>query len=110
MRRLMVGVVMALCVVAASPALVPCGASAQMVPDSATAVVEQPAAASGEVSPAVAPTGLPPRAAPPRTMADKWPVFLVFVVTWIGIVGYLIVTGRRTGRLAAALAALEERR
>lgn len=54
--------------------------------------------------------GLPPRAAPPATMRAQWPVFLLFAVTWIGIVGYLVATGRRASRLAEDLAAREVRR
>lgn len=48
-------------------------------------------------------TGLPPRAVAPRTMEAHWPVFALFAVSWVGIIGYLIATGRRSARLAAAL-------
>ena len=46
---------------------------------------------------------LPPRPAPPRTMADLWPVFLLFVFSWVGIIAYLLASGRRVARLAARL-------
>lgn len=55
-------------------------------------------------------SGLPPRAIPPRTMAGHWPMFALFVATWIAIVGYLLISGRKVSRLAARLAALEEGR
>ena len=51
--------------------------------------------------------GLPPRAAPPRTMHEKWPVFVLFAASWVGIVAYLLVTGRRAERLARDVAARE---
>lgn len=59
----------------------------------------------------VAPTssGLPQRAAPPRTMADKWPVFVAFAVTWMGIIGYFLQGNRHSAALAKRLIAREER-
>ena len=45
-------------------------------------------------------SGLPRRAPPPRTMKDQWPVFAMLAVSWIGIVVYLLVIGRRSRRLA----------
>lgn len=57
-----------------------------------------------------APTGLPQWAPPPRTMEAHWPVFLLFGITWIAIVGYLMMTARRVSRFAEALRELEARR
>ena len=48
-------------------------------------------------------SGLPRRAPEPRTMAAYWPVFLVLSVTWIGFVGYMLLLGRRSSRLARSI-------
>lgn len=48
-------------------------------------------------------TGLPPRPAPPRTMEAHWPVFALFALSWVGIISFLIVTGRRSARLVSSL-------
>lgn len=77
------------------PAEVPAAAEASPTPPG---VAEQPS------------DGLPQRAAPPVTMRAQWPVFVLFALTWIGIVGYLVATGRRAARLADDLAAREVRR
>ena len=46
-------------------------------------------------------SGLPRRAPEPRTMRAQWPVFALLAVSWIGIVAYLLVIGRRSRRIAA---------
>lgn len=54
-------------------------------------------------------TGMPRSAAPPRTMEAYWPVFALFAVSWIGISAFLLMTGRRSARLAEALDGREAR-
>lgn len=63
-------------------------------------------AGAGEV---VVATGLPRRAAPPRTMEAHWPIFALFVASWIGIAVFLLLTGRRSARLVATLREREVR-
>jgi CcmD family protein len=36
-------------------------------------------------------------------MAAYWPVFLVLSVAWIGFVGYMLLLGRRSSRLARSI-------
>jgi CcmD family protein len=55
-------------------------------------------------------SGLPQRVPVPRTMAAHWPVFALFAASWIGIAGFLLVTGRRTSRLTSRLREREEAR
>ena len=71
------------------------------------AVVQAPAAqapaeARVEEAPAAGTvtSGLPRRAPEPRTMKAQWPVFALLAVSWIGIVAYLLVIGRRSRRIA----------
>jgi CcmD family protein len=45
-------------------------------------------------------SGLPRRAPEPRTMKAQWPVFALLAASWLGIVAYLLVIGRRSRRLA----------
>jgi hypothetical protein len=48
-------------------------------------------------------SGLSPRPADPRTLREFWPVFVGFVIAWLGIVGYLLVrVGRHHGAVARA--------
>lgn len=63
-------------------------------------------AGAGDV---VVANGLPRRAAPPRTMEAHWPIFGLFVASWIGIAVFLLMTGRRSTRLVAALREREVR-
>jgi hypothetical protein len=72
------------------------GAAALQAPPSAPAGADARAAA-----------GLPERAPAPRTMREHWPVFAGLALTWAGIIGYLLVVGRRSGRIAHALAQVE---
>ena len=56
----------------------------------------------GEEAPAAGAvtSGLPRRAPEPRTMKAQWPVFALLAVSWLGIVAYLLVIGRRSRRIA----------
>ena len=80
--------------------------------DSAAAVGAEDPAARVETqaqaqpeAPAVA--GLPRRVPQPRTMASEWPVYAGFSLTWIGIVAYMLLIGRRSRRVADAVTRLE---
>ncbi|MQA90827.1 MAG: hypothetical protein GEU90_11400 [Gemmatimonas sp.] len=53
-------------------------------------------------------TGLPQRAPDPRTLEAYWPVFAVFALTWIAIVGYWLTFGRRVLRIADELGEIAE--
>lgn len=55
-------------------------------------------------------SGLPRRAVPPPTMAAQWPIFALFAATWVAIVGYLLLSGRKVSRLAGRLAEREDGR
>ncbi|HEX6926202.1 MAG TPA: CcmD family protein [Longimicrobiaceae bacterium] len=85
------------------------GNAAPQLPSAAPAAEQGPAVQAESDGPQE-PTGLPPRAAPPRTMHAQWPVFGLFAVTWVAIIGYLIATGRRAERLAGELEVWEARR
>lgn len=87
---------------------VPSRAAAQMVL-SPVAVVAQvgDGAAGASVQPGG--SGLPARTPPPRTMSDRWPVFAVFTVVWLALVGYTLSFNGRLKRIAAGLAANETR-
>ncbi|MEX2584305.1 MAG: CcmD family protein [Gemmatimonadota bacterium] len=50
-----------------------------------------------------APMGLPQRAPVARTMADFWPVYAGFVVTWLVIVAYFLSLGRRISGVAESM-------
>lgn len=85
----------------------PSSAAAQTTGDSVSgATIEAP----GSEETRGTPTGLPRRVPVPRTMEAHWPVFGLFAASWIGIVGYLLVAGRRAGRLTRRLREVEERR
>jgi len=58
------------------------------------------------VAQARVPSGLPAREAPPRTLEAFWPVFVGFVLSWLGIVAYLLTFGRRLTRNSEVLAPL----
>lgn len=95
--------------------LSPYDAHAQAAADSALlsslgAAVEAQEAAGEATVAAPTSSGLPQRAAPPRTMSDKWPVFIAFAVTWIGIIGYFLQGNRHSAGLAKRLIAREEER
>jgi hypothetical protein len=60
--------------------------------------------------PATSSSGLPRRPPDPRTLAEYWPVFAGFSLTWAAIVGYLVLLGRPFSRTARAIHLLEERR
>lgn len=73
----------------------------------AGAVLEEPTTLQPAAPPPTVGRGLPPRAAPPRTMAAHWPMFALFAATWVAIVGYLVLSGRKVSRLAARVAEQE---
>jgi len=74
---------------------------------------QEPAAGGTDLPAASAQTegstvvGIPRRAPQPRTMAAEWPVYAAFSLTWVGIVAYMLVIGRRSRRVAAAVERLE---
>jgi CcmD family protein len=68
------------------------------------APAEAAAAASTAPSPADAP--LPGRTAPPRTLRAYWHVFAAFTVAWALLFGYVVLLGRRFGRMERDLAGL----
>lgn len=106
MRRF--GLVMAFVLAAMSaPPVAPAAAQVRADEPAAPAVVETEAVAPAEVG---AGFTLPPRPAPPRTMEALWPVFVLFVVSWLGIIVYLLAGGRRVARLAARFEELEGER
>ena len=67
-----------------------------------TAPAQAPAEARVGEAPAAGTvtSGLPRRAPEPRTMKAQWPVFALLAVSWVGIVAYLLVIGRRSRRIA----------
>jgi hypothetical protein len=87
-----------------SVAQTPAGSAGEARP-AAEALVAQTGASDGQTLP----SGLPARTPPPRTMKAYWPVFVVLAGSWIGIIGFLLASGRRAGRLAERVAGLEER-
>lgn len=60
----------------------------------------------GEIAMATQDSGLPERLPPPRTMRDYWPVFALFSVVWLGIVGYVLTFNGRLKRMASRLGGL----
>lgn len=48
-------------------------------------------------------SGLPERVPPPRTMRDYWPVFALFSIVWLGIVGYVLTFNGKLKRMASQL-------
>ena len=87
----------------------PSGAAAQIVvaPVAVVAQAGDDGAAGASVQPGG--SGLPARTPPPRTMSDRWPVFAVFAIVWVALVGYTLSFNGRLKRIAAALAANETR-
>lgn len=109
MSAFMPTAVLALMLAIASPQL---PATDEAVSPTGTDSVPSAVVAADQVAPTAAgsPGGLPPRPMAPRTMADFWPVFLFFALTWAGILGYLMAAGRRVRRLGERLGDLEEPR
>lgn len=103
MRRIWLAIMVAIVAVAgAGAAQAQAGGNEPAVP----VVAEEEAVVPGETGAAFA---LPPRPAPPRTMAALWPVFALFVASWLAIIAYLLVSGRRVAQLAARFEELEGR-
>lgn len=106
---------MSAALVCGAAAVSPPSLSAQAAADSTVVEAqgvgaEAPAGVGDAAAATPTSSGLPQRAAPPRTMADKWPVFVAFAVTWVGIIGYFLQGNRHSAGLAKRLIAREEKR
>jgi len=109
--RFLVLVAALLCGVGALSAQESGGDSAVVAAPSAVVEGESTGAADdGAANVGTTSGGLPQRAAPPRTMAGQWPIFVMFSVTWIGLIGYFLAGIGRSRKLAERLIALEEER
>lgn len=84
------------------------GAAAQMA-SPAIAVVAQGGDGGAASSVQAGGSGLPARTPPPRTMSDRWPVFVAFSIVWLALIGYTLSFNGRLKRIAAALSANEPR-
>lgn len=66
----------------------------------AVQAVDEPSAASVQSGTT---SGLPTRTPPPRTMSDRWPVFVLFTIIWLALVAYTLSFNGRLKRIAAGL-------